>query len=283
MKKYFLFLLVGLAGLGILTVFEYQRAGDGKLHVIFCNVGQGDGILIKSPSGKLVMVDAGPDESMLTCLSDNTAFWQHTIDLFILTHPHSDHFMGVFSVFPNYTVKSYVSEMLANRSVNFTELMKSLEKEGTKTGFVKRGNVIDLSDGVKLTVLAPSDSYLLKTSPGGVIGETEDNASLVILLSYGTFLALLSGDSEVSGMYVANPPNVDVLHVPHHGSRYGLDQAIVNQIDPEVAVISVGKNNYGHPTKEVLGILGDHRAKIYRTDEVDEIEIISDGTIFRVD
>jgi competence protein ComEC len=185
--------------------------------------------------------------------------------------------MGMFSVFPSYTVKSYVSETLANRSLSFEEFEKALKSEASRQNLVKRGGKIDLGDGVKISVLGPTEGFLKRTSPGGTISETGEFASLVILVTYGTFSVILTGDSQVSGLVDANPPDIDVLHVPHHGSRFGLDAQIVDQMDPEVAVISVGKNNYGHPTKEVLKILGDKDIKIFRTDQNGEVEIVSDG------
>lgn len=283
MKKYVIFVCLGITGLLALVLFEYKETADGMLHVVFCDVGQGDGILLKTPSGRLILVDGGRDDSILECLSAHTAFWQRTVDLSVLTHPHGDHFMGLFSVFPIYTVKSHVSEKLVNRSESYEVLQDLVKNEGLETFHVARGNKITVGDGVVLTVLMPTDEYLLKTSPEGYIGQTEDDASLIILVSYGTFSMLLTGDSEVSGMVGANPPNIDVLHVPHHGSRFGLNAEIVQQIDPEVAVISVGKNNYGHPSHEILEILGNKDIRILRTDQIGDIEVVSDGKQYWVE
>jgi len=282
MKKYLLIAFVGLIGLGILTVVEYQQTADGKLHIVICDVGQGDGILITSPSGKRILYDSGPDNSILSCLSDNMPFWQKTIDLFILSHPHADHFMGMFSVFPNYTVKSYASETLANRSIGFKEFEKQLQVHDLKKQRVTKGNTIDLGDGVVLAILGPSESFLTSTSPQGTIGESGEFASVVMLVTYGSFRALLTGDSQVSGLLDANPPDVTLLHVPHHGSAYGLDVQIVEKIDPEIAVISVGENSYGHPSKEILQILGDEDIKVYRTDQLGSLHVSTDGQSYDI-
>src|SRR5690606_1173309 len=124
------------------------------------------------------LYDAGPDGEVLSCLSDNLPFWQKTVDVFILSHPHADHFMGLFSVLTDYTVKSYVSETLVNRSVGYTELQKELSQQALDPQLLGKGDRITLSEGIMLEILGPSTSFLQRTSPNGTIGESGEFASL---------------------------------------------------------------------------------------------------------
>src|SRR4051812_44999369 len=102
MKNSILFTFVGLVLVIVLAVFEAGKFNDGKLHVIFCNVGQGDAIFIRTPNGKNMLIDGGPDRSVLNCLAKHMPFWERRIDLMLLTHPHADHFMGMYYVLDRY-------------------------------------------------------------------------------------------------------------------------------------------------------------------------------------
>src|SRR5438105_9092865 len=99
-----LFLLAGLC------IYQYIHFHDGKLHIVFCDVGQGDAILIVTPNNKHILVDAGPDRKTIDCLSKHMAFWDRTIDLFILTHPHADHFSGSYYVLDRYIILGFATE-----------------------------------------------------------------------------------------------------------------------------------------------------------------------------
>src|SRR3990167_8207809 len=104
MKK--LFFAISILLLSIFFVFVYQKIKfeDGKTHIIFCSVGQGDGILIRTPSGLDIVEDGGPDDSILSCLSRHMPFWDRTIEIIILTHPDSDHISGLIDVVDRYRI-----------------------------------------------------------------------------------------------------------------------------------------------------------------------------------
>lgn len=277
MRKYFFIFLLSLFGLVVLGAVEYFSFNDGKLRIVVCNVGQGDGVIIKSPSGKVVLFDAGPDDSILKCLSDVLPFWQKSIDIAMISHPHADHFSGMFSVLPEYTVRSYVSETVVNRSESFQELVKALKEEGLPVIYAYRGHRIDLGDGTTIKVLGPSREFADRVSPTGYINDVTELISLIVLVEYGSFSALLTGDSVVSGIQDALPPDVTYLQVPHHGSASGLDQEVLKDIDPEIATISVGENKYGHPTAKILSLLEAENVPTYRTDRVGAISLSTDG------
>lgn len=284
-KKICLLVLFACVLLGGIAGYQYLQFHDGKLHVIFCDVGQGDGILIKAPNEKLIMVDSGPDRKILDCLSRHTPFWVRTIDLAALTHPHADHFFGMFFVLKQYHVTTFATEDLMNKTAGFEELMGEVTSQKIKQERVFAGDNWQIGD-VKLEIVGPSPEYLTQTSPGGTIGESKEFASLITLLTYGTFHLLLTGDSQTDGLKLVLgeiPKNIDVLQSPHHGSASGIDDELVSVLDPHIAVISVGaKNRYGHPNPKVLQIYKDHDIPVYRTDQMGDIEIVSDGEKWKI-
>jgi competence protein ComEC len=290
MKPWLIFsALILLSTVGLL-LYQYHKFHDGKLHVIFCNVGQGDGILIRTPRGTDIIYDGGPDRAILSCLTDHLPFWDRSIELMVLSHPHADHLIGLLSVMKRYTVSSFDTERLTNRTSMYTALEELLKVQHTKTRNILAGDRFSTKDGVVLEVLGPTQKYLIETSPNGMIGEKKEFASVVLRLTYGKFDVLLSGDSQVLGLSEAlgelgrlgGLGSIEVLHVPHHGSGYGLDQNVLELLGPKLAVISVGKNNYGHPAKSTLQLLESQGIKVMRTDRGGEIEIVSDGKRWEV-
>ena len=261
--------------LSLVFVYEFIRFNDGKLHVVFCNVGQGDGIFIRTPKGLDVLVDGGPNDSVLSCLSSHMPFWDRTIELVFLTHPHADHMRGLVSVFKRYKVLSFATENLSNDTVLYKEILKA---SGRKNQNLTAGDKFKTRDGVMFKILGPSEEFIERTSPTGKIGESREFASLITLLSFGSFDVLLTGDSQSAGLREALADNfsIEIFQIPHHGSRFGLDQDIIKRLNPKLSVISVGKNNYGHPSKEVLGLLKNQGVKVLRTDQHGNVEITVD-------
>jgi beta-lactamase superfamily II metal-dependent hydrolase len=177
--------------------------------------------------------------------------------------------------------------------------MDELRNQNITIQHVYAGDRFVFKGGVVLRIAGPSKEFIKKTSPGGVIGERREFASVLSFVKYKGFEVLLTGDSQALGLKEAiqsfdsfgkaqdksaqDFSTVSVLQVPHHGSKTGLSSSILDFIKPELAVISVGKNNkYGHPAKEIIEILNEKNIKILRTDRDGEIEIVSDGAIFKV-
>src|SRR5438046_2210377 len=124
MKRISITILITILSLGIMFVYQLAIFHDGKLHVVFCDVGQGDGILITTPDSKHILVDSGPNKSIIDCLSRHMPFWERTIDLAILTHPHSDHYSGFYYVIQSYSITGFATENLKNKKAGFTELLR---------------------------------------------------------------------------------------------------------------------------------------------------------------
>ncbi len=278
----------------LVGIFLYQSASlnNGKLNIVFCNVGQGDAIFIRSPSGKDILVDAGPNNKVLDCLSRHMPFWDKTIEIAILTHPHSDHLNGFLDVLKNYKVLSFVTLDLKNNTSSFNAMLESLKEEKINIGFVYEGDRFIFKDGLSISIVGPSREFLVKTSPRGLIGERNEFANVVSLIKFKNFSALLTGDSQreelkealrLSANWRIAQGKISILQVPHHGSKTGLTEELLNQANPKLAVISVGQmNKYGHPATEIIELLKNKGIKILRTDEHGEIEISTDGLTWAV-
>jgi len=276
-KYSFHFLILVVVGLW-LAVFQLP---DANFHLIACDVGEGDALLASSGSIQ-VLVDGGPDNKVLDCLGKYLPFWDREIELVILTHPEKDHYGGLIEVFKRYQVDNFMFNPLAVSSSDYQVLEKEVGGRGVKSIYPKEGMEVRVGK-IYLDILSPSgtlltDNLKLKT-------DEPNKFSIVTLLAYGQFRALLTGDMppEVSDrlaerLALSAKHEWDYLKVPHHGSKNGLTQKLLDAVRPKVAVISVGKNSYGHPHEEILKMLKDKNIKILRTDEIGDVEIESDGT-----
>lgn len=260
-----------------MSIYQSSKFNDGKLHVVFCDVGQGDGIYIRTPNGSDVVIDGGPDNSILLCLTNSMPFWDRTIDLMILTHPDSDHYTGLISVARQYEVMSFATSFTERSVAGYETLSNILSEKGAQERFVCQGDKFGLGKEVTMKIMWPRSCALGST-------EKNDN-SVVSILEYKDLQILLTGDAEVNigDFYQDLAGDVDILKVPHHGSRDGVDGEYLDTIKPEVSILSVGgENRYGHPTADTLELLKNYGSKIMRTDKHGEIEITSDGKIYNI-
>ena len=272
-------------GLGMFVIYDYFRINDGKLHVVFCDVGQGDGIFIRTPSRKNILIDAGPDKSIVRCLSSHMPFWDRTIHKLILSHPHDDHFFGMQFVLDRYSVLSFDTEDLYNNTKGYKDLMEKVKKEKADMNVIYFGDILSTSDGMNIEVMSPSRTYLDLVSPNRLIAERGEQASLIQQLSYKDFDIYFASDNDyeiIDFTFENQSDPIEVLQVPHHGSRFGLTKQLLEKLSPQVAVISVGKNNYGHPSKEVIELLKNREIKVLRTDLAGDLEIITDGKMWKI-
>lgn len=287
MKKYFILALCLAVFLCGLAIFEYTKTNDGKLHLVICDVGQGDGILVRTPTRKTIVIDGGPDDKMLSCLSRHLPFWERTIDLMLLTHPHADHATGLIFLLNRYRVIHYGTEKVENPTTTETALKNILALKKPSATFLFSQDQYRFSDGTSFVTLWPDKEWFLSQNMSSADSQNLDinGFSLIELLQYGSFKALLTGDAGVVAeeQIASVAGQVDVLKVPHHGSRTGMSQSYLQTIRPRFAIISVGKGNkYGHPAPHSLELLKNARVKTYRTDEQGEVEIVTDGKHFSV-
>ena len=276
-KQLFVLTVFIVVALVFMVIWQETKFNDGKLHIVFCDVGQGDAIFIRTPGKTDILLDGGPDRKVLDCLAAHMPFWDRAIELMLLSHPHQDHFAGLIDVLGSYQVVSFATEKLRNDTAGYRELEEQLDHVGLKTSYLTSGNVVRADHGVSISVVAPSREFLEKTSVNGEIQESEGFGTLILRLSYGEFSLLLTSDAQILQLREAGDISVDVLQVPHHGSRFGIDRETLDKLAPAAAIISVGKNRYGHPTDEILSMLKGKEISILRTDQDGEIEIVSDG------
>ncbi|MCL5411487.1 MAG: MBL fold metallo-hydrolase [Patescibacteria group bacterium] len=268
---YTLRVLIGILGAFIgLILTVLLTAPDSKLHVKFFNVGEGDSIFVKTPSNYKVLIDGGPDNRVLQYLGSELPFYDRKIDLIISTHPHADHLTGLLEVVKRYQIGQVWLEAVPYKSDLYQSWLKILQKEKIKVGRPKVGDYLNFGDGVTLKILWPLD---LKLATEEEVNET----SIVSLLTFGQFSALLSGDAgEKSQPYYQN--SITVLKVPHQGAGTALKEEFLKKLSPTMSIISLGQSNkYGHPAKETLMELESVHSKVFRTDRNGSVEVVSDG------
>lgn len=261
---------------GGLFFYDQSRFNDGKLHVVFCDVGQGDATFIRTPDGSDILIDGGPDDSVLDCLSSHMPFWDRSIEVIFLTHPHADHLNGVLEVLRRYEVIHFVTENVQGSSDLVKLEMAILADKNLSATFFSKGKRLKTQDGVQfLTLWPPKSSFSIAEKELDVNG-----FSLIQLLKYGNFKLFLTGDAviEAEEEAIAEIDEITVLKVAHHGSKTGTSEKILRELNPKLAIISVGsKNRYGLPALQTLGLLKEFKIKTLRTDLSGEIEIVTDG------
>lgn len=282
-KLLFGVLLLILTCIG-LAILQYP---DRNLHVIACNVGQGDALLVTYGSTQ-ILTDGGPDASVLTCLGKYIPFWDREIELAISTHPDADHSTGLVDVFENYKVDKLIINPIDPGTSVYQALINTAGGGGT--------GVINVTSGMKvgigliyLDILEPTDEMLAKLvvkkegnsfSKYSILRET-NVYSVVYRLNFKKFTALMLGDipPEVSDKLAGSwsMGSVDYIKVPHHGSVNGITENLLRVTVPKIAVISVGKNDWGFPKPEILALLEKYNVRILRTDQMGDVEVITDG------
>ena len=280
--NYFIFgILIVVAILIWLAVFQ-NKAANYDLKIVFCDVGQGDAIFIQKSVNEDFLIDGGPDNSVLTCLGNNMPYYDRKIKSIILTHPHADHLTGLIEVLKRYEIEEVWITGVFDNSANYLEFQKIIAEKKIPTKIAKAGEMIENSQDLNLKILYPLTS---------LEGQKFDNlnlSSIVIRLDYHNLSALFTGDLEESKQsdLIKNYSQLksDILKVPHHGSADSLLTEFLSQVNPSVAVISVGENNrYGHPSSKTLDKLKKISGlKVYRTDKNGEIKILSNGQSYEV-
>ena len=251
---------------------------DGRLHVTMLDVGQGDAILVRAPSGATLLVDGGPDPDLAAQrLGEALPFWQRRIDVVLLTHPHEDHVAGLVPALARYRVGLVLDGGRAYDNPTYPRFLALASTEpGARTVLARAGQVHGLDASTRLTVLFPTDADAAGPLPEGDI----NNASIVALLEHGAFRLLLTGDAEapVEALLLGRGvlPPVDVLKVGHHGSDSSTRPAFLAALRPRYALVSAGAGNeYGHPHRVTLDALAEVPGiVVLRTDRGGSVELV---------
>ncbi|MBM7581537.1 competence protein ComEC [Caldicoprobacter guelmensis] len=240
------------------------------LAVHFIDVGQADSILI-TMDGAAMLIDAGNNEDSQLVVDYIKARGITTLEYVIATHPHEDHIGGMDAVIKSFEVKHIIMPKVESNTRTFEEMLKAISNKGLKITPPVPGTVYPLGKA-EFVVLAPNSKRY----------ENTNDYSVVVKLRYGGTSFLFTGDagfeSENEMVEKGYDLQSDVLKVGHHGSAYSTSKKFLQAVQPQIAVISVGKgNDYGHPAPETIQKLKQVGAKIYRTDERGTIVITSDG------
>lgn len=269
--------------------FHYTKKIDTNVHIVICDVGQGDAILIYQDFYQ-ILIDSSRDSAVLACLQQHIPIWDPTIELTIITHFDSDHSGGLAALASRYRLPRIIApkrQSVGSRGdgqvspQNATELLSRLD-------FIEPflGQSVSFSSGLTVSIVSPHQLLQAKQSitPGYQIPTlSENDTSLVALIGYGELDFLAVGDLEKTGESVLTTffkfGSIDILKVGHHGAKTSSTMQFLQAITPSMAVVSVGSNNsYGHPSQEVLKRLGQVGARVLRTDVDGTIEIVSDGS-----
>jgi competence protein ComEC len=278
-QKWLSFLLVLVVALG--AAAWYLRP-DGRLHVYFLNVGQGDATLIRQGSVD-ILIDGGPSPQAIDNeLGKILPFWDRSIELVVMTHPHADHLAGLVEVLDRYDVKealypdvSYADPADYDASL-YQEWLNLVTERKIDATLAHAYQQLSIGD-ITIDVLNPPETPLLGTE------SDVDNNSVVLRVSEGEISFLVTGDLQWEGendmAYNRRLEQSAVLKVAHHGSDTSSTDTFLNVVMPQIAVISVGENTYGHPMQSVVdrlvAMVGE--GNIYRTDQEGSIEFITDG------
>ena len=252
---------------------------DGKLHVYFFDVGQGDSALIVTPTGKQILVDGGPEsETAASALTGPLSVGDRSLDAVVLTHLDQDHSRGLLNVLERYNVAAVLVGMENPQSGLYPQWRDSLERANPVTVPLRAGYLVTLEPNVVLEVLNPPPRPI-----GGSVAD-QNNNSVVLRLVHGNVSFLLTGDIEAAGenhlLRSSQTLKSSVLKVAHHGSRTSTTTAFLREVNPSAAVLSAGEaNRFGHPHPEVMTQLSQIPGldSVYRTDRNGTIEFTSDG------
>lgn len=297
-----LLLALVLVTIATLTVVIWQWP-DQNIHLVMCDVGQGDAFLI-THGFRQVLIDTGLNDAVLNCLFKHVPIWDRKLELLVITHGDNDHSGGMAAVFGQYAVANILTNAAVVQKLTVLGLFKASFLIGQshqlhrslspKLLQPKVGDCLNVDEKMKFCLASPDLSQIdmeksaqstaetiLSASGQPISGEVEDNnsESIVLIGHLDKIRVALMGDlpatEELALLQKGMIEPVDILKVGHHGSKNSTNTRVAQKMSPEVSLLSVGKNNrYGHPAPEILTSLTELGSKIYRTDKDGEVEVV---------
>lgn len=245
-----------------------QNAGN-TLSVHYLDVGQGDSIFIELPGGSSMLIDAGVSRLGKSIKGYINSLGYNKIDYLVATHPHADHIGSMAYIVDNMNIGEIYMPKVSTNTKTFERLLESISSKGLKIKTASAGvNIID-DEQIVADIVAPVK----------IDDDELNNCSAVIKIQFENTSFLFTGDAEKEELEdITADISADVLKVGHHGSRTSTGKKFLAMVNPEIAVISLGKDNdYGHPHKNTIKCLNKINAEIYRTDKDGTIIVTSDG------
>ncbi|HET7239907.1 MAG TPA: DNA internalization-related competence protein ComEC/Rec2, partial [Gemmatimonadales bacterium] len=266
---------------GLVPILPWSGDEGNDLALHFLDVGQGDGAVVRTPRGRWVVIDAGPasDRSDAGARVVAPFLERHgarSVAAVVISHAHLDHIGGIPSLLDRFPVGEVLEPGAPVSDPLYTGFLTALVRRHIAWHPVHRGESFTL-DGVRFTVLHPEPNW-------SGWGDDVNEDSVVLLVEYGAFQALFAGDAGFPAEedLRARVGRVDVLKVGHHGSRGSTSDPWLDELRPRLAVISVGRNDYGHPARPTLDRLAAHGIPVRRTDQEGTITVSTDGEQMRV-
>lgn len=261
--------IIGLLLLGLNLLYTGQSTNlNNKLLVSFLDVGQGDSILIESPSKNYYLIDGGPDKKVLEELGRELPPTKKELTGVFLTHPHQDHLSGLNYVLESFNVKNVYLTGAIHTTPDYLEFLDLISESKISTHkFLDKSKITD--DELSIQSLWPPEDIQYKDL---------NQTSMVILITYKNNKVILMGDlpeEEQEKMVEKVPENTDIIKISHHGSKYGLSNSLLKRLNPKYAVISVGKNSFGHPAPSTITRLQGNI--LLRTDQNGTVRFVLDG------
>ena len=261
--------------LSILIIISLLIGCDKKslLSIHMIDVGQGDSILVQTPTNKNILIDGGDEDSENIIISYIRQKRIKTIDIIIATHPDSDHIGSLDNIIKKFNVNSIYMPEQSTDSKAYQNLINSCTDKNLSIQHLYKNDVLNIDNNINIYVLSPS-----------YIQEESNLNSIVFKLTFNDNSFLFMGDAEEENekeiLHSFKLNNINFIKIGHHGSNSSSSLEFIKKISPDIAAISCGyKNQYGHPHREVINNLKQNHVSIYRTDRIGDIVFYSDGEI----
>ncbi len=260
----------------VFVVFIFVLPKKDNLEVDFLDVGQGDSELIKTPYGQNILVDGGPDRTILKRLGGDLPFWDRKIDLMVLTHPHADHVTGLNEVLKRYKVEKILYTGVLHSDPNYLNWLRFVRDKKIPIFIVDHPQIVKLGNDCEMDIIYPDENFVNKEF------ENLNNSSMAFKLKFKHETFLLAGDLEkdIEHKLVLGKTDLaaNVFKADHHGSDTSNTEEFLNAVRPQIAIIEVGKDNkYGQPSGRVLKRFERVGTQVFRTDENGTVRVESDG------